>query len=66
MKKVLVINTGGTIGMQATQHGYAPAVGYLTHEPPKLLKPYGDDLPQIAILEYTPLMDSAYLLILAF
>ncbi len=59
MKKVLVINTGGTIGMQATAHGYAPAIGYLTQTLPLLLKPYAQDLPTITILEYSPLMDSA-------
>ena len=59
MKSVLIINTGGTIGMQASKQGFAPAAGYLSQELPKRLQTYADKLPQIEVLEYDPLMDSA-------
>ena len=31
-KRVLIIHTGGTIGMKKTENGYTPAPGYLSDE----------------------------------
>ncbi len=31
-KKILVIYTGGTIGMVATEHGYDVEIGYLSRK----------------------------------
>ena len=31
-KRVLIIHTGGTIGMKKTDNGYSPVPGYLSDE----------------------------------
>ena len=66
--KVLIIYTGGTIGMKRTPDGYAPAVSFLL----QLMKKYvhqSDETQQIRtkdkqyieyeILEYEQLIDSS-------
>ena len=58
-KKVLVIYTGGTIGMVPTDDGYAPEPGYfeeLLNEIPQLRY---DDMPYWKLLEFDPLLDSS-------
>ena len=71
-KRVLVIYTGGTIGMQRTGRGFAPAKGQLARtmlamphfqdpkQPPRTtpLSPYGHRI-QYDIIEDEPLMDSS-------
>lgn len=56
---VLILYTGGTIGMSPTREGYGLTSGYLPQTLPTLLAPYADQLPRITIQEYQPLMDSA-------
>jgi lysophospholipase len=70
--RVLVIYTGGTIGMQSSPRGYVPAPGYLAqrlasmplfHDPsrPPLTTPLSryDRRVRYDILEYDPLLDSS-------
>lgn len=59
-KRVLLLYTGGTMGMQPSTDGsLAPQAGYLTqriHEMPEMHQP---DMPQYEIKEYDPLIDSS-------
>ena len=58
-KKVLIIHTGGTIGMKKTERGYVPAPGFLAEE----LSAMGDtsraDFPAWDLIEMDPLLDSS-------
>ncbi len=56
-KRVCLIYTGGTVGMTATENGYAPKVGYLT----EMLK-NDKEFNRICdwdIIEFDPLLDSS-------
>ncbi|HUR83408.1 MAG TPA: asparaginase [Thermoanaerobaculia bacterium] len=58
-KRVYIIYTGGTIGMQRTPDGYAPAPGSLQEHlrgMPELRDPA---MPDVVIHEYDPLLDSS-------
>ena len=58
-KRVLIIHTGGTIGMKNTGKGYSPVVGYLSEELrhiPDLNRP---DFPAWDLYEMSPLLDSS-------
>ncbi|PVZ64365.1 asparaginase [Pelagibaculum spongiae] len=59
MNKVLVIYTGGTIGMQPTDRGYAPAGNMLELINQKIPAASLSDLPQFELLEYQTLIDSS-------
>lgn len=52
---VLVIYTGGTIGMQPTEKGFAPATGLETC----LRQGLGEEMNDVDWLEITPLIDSS-------
>lgn len=58
-KKVLIIYTGGTIGMKRTERGYAPVEGYfaktLTAEPDL----FAEGMPDFELFEMSPLLDSS-------
>lgn len=58
-KKILIIYTGGTIGMKRGNYGYVPKAGYLN----QLLKGLPDlkspELPGYDIVEFNPLYDSS-------
>ncbi len=58
-RKILLIYTGGTIGMNRSDNGYAPEAGFLQ----KLLRNipvlYDDSMPEWELLELTPLLDSS-------
>ena len=58
-KKVLILYTGGTIGMQATKQGFAPAPGLLAHCLQKSLQLQHDLIPEFTIKEYASLIDSS-------
>ena len=56
-KRIYVAYVGGTIGMKATDSGYAPVPGHLTaqvRDRPELTRG-----PELTITEYEPLLDSA-------
>ena len=58
-KKVLIIYTGGTIGMKKTESGYTPAPGFLKEalaDIPDLTHP---DFPRWDLVEMLPLLDSS-------
>ena len=57
-KKVLIINTGGTIGMVRTENGYAPQKGALIRELKQIRDLSSPDIPEWEILEFDPLLDS--------
>ena len=56
---VLVLNTGGTIGMVKTAEGYAPVAGALAPYLQWIVENSGGELPPIESLELDPPIDSA-------
>ena len=58
-KRVYIVYTGGTIGMQPTADGYAPAPGYLAAQLRAMPELRDAAMPDYAIHEYDPLLDSA-------
>lgn len=57
-KKVLIINTGGTIGMVRTENGYAPKGGALVKELKQIRDLSSPDIPEWQLVEFDPLLDS--------
>jgi L-asparaginase len=60
-RRVYVINTGGTIGMKQVEGLYAPAPGYLSRQMVKIPALDAPEMPEVEIMECSPLMDSAYM-----
>lgn len=58
-KKILIINTGGTISSVKTNHGYEPLPGYVLQELAKIPALSHPTMPQYVIKEYHPLLDSS-------
>lgn len=58
-KSVFVLCTGGTISMQKTAQGYAPAAGYLQKAMAKMPELSNADMPSYVIHEYDKPIDSA-------
>ena len=58
-KNILILNTGGTISMVKTDHGYAPMQGYVQMALAKLPALSHPDMPFFTIKEYEPLLDSS-------
>ncbi|MDR3478030.1 MAG: asparaginase [Gammaproteobacteria bacterium] len=58
-KSVYVLSTGGTIGMQKTAEGYAPAPGYLAKAMAKIPELKNADMPRYDLFEYETPIDSA-------
>ncbi|OGT31578.1 MAG: L-asparaginase 1 [Gammaproteobacteria bacterium RIFCSPHIGHO2_12_FULL_35_23] len=58
-KKILILYTGGTIGMLVSKQGYRPAVGYLQQAMQQITMLQNEDMPNYEIHEYNPLIDSA-------
>ena len=50
-KKILIINTGGTISSVKSPHGFAPLLGHLSATLPKLMALQHPEMPQYDILE---------------
>ncbi|MDG1875398.1 MAG: asparaginase [Mariniblastus sp.] len=59
VKKVCVINTGGTLSMKASENGYRPSAGYLTEQMGAMDELAQAPMPQFEIVEYDPLIDSS-------
>ena len=57
--KILVVYTGGTIGMRRTERGYQPERGYLQALIAKLPHFADPTLPELHIEEFDPLLDSS-------
>ncbi|KTD19838.1 asparaginase [Legionella londiniensis] len=58
-KKILIINTGGTISSIKSDHGYQPAVGYVESALAKIPALSHEAMPDYVIKEYKPLLDSS-------
>ena len=58
MKQILVLNTGGTIGMQATSKGLTPETGFLEQYVRMNILPLYHDL-EITWFDFDPLIDSS-------
>ncbi len=58
-KRIYIAYTGGTIGMQPTSEGYAPAPGYLAEQLKALPELAHPDMPEYTLHEYQPLLDSS-------
>jgi len=60
-QNVLLIYTGGTIGMQASDKGYVPMSGFEDVIRSRLAHSHHSALPDFKMIELTPLIDSANL-----
>ncbi len=58
-KKVLIIYTGGTIGMKRTEHGYMPAPDFLGGELRAIPDLVREEFPKWELYEMSPLLDSS-------
>ena len=58
-KKVLIIYTGGTIGMKKTEKGYAPVSGFLENAISSIGDMKSPDAPLWNLYEMSPLLDSS-------
>ncbi len=59
MKKILIIYTGGTIGMVRTEKGYAPQDGYFRSELDAIPALNSPEMPGWELYEMSPLLDSS-------
>jgi L-asparaginase len=57
--RVFVAYTGGTIGMLATDEGYAPVPGAFPAAVRRLLGDFEDEIPAFEVEEFDPILDSA-------
>ena len=58
-KKVLIIYTGGTIGMKKTDNGYTPAAGFIREALAAIPDMSREDFPVWNLYEMSPLLDSS-------
>lgn len=58
-KKVLIINTGGTISSLMTASGYEPKQNYLSSALKKIPNLFYEQMPEFTVKEYNPLIDSS-------
>ncbi|MFC3908376.1 asparaginase [Legionella dresdenensis] len=58
-KRILIINTGGTISSIKTDHGYEPAKGYVQQALANIPALKHAEMPDYVIKEYDPLLDSS-------
>jgi len=59
MSRILIVNTGGTIGMVRTENGYAPRAGYLGTLLSGIAELRAPEMPAWDLLEMSPLLDSS-------
>ena len=59
MRNVLIIYTGGTIGMTRTENGYAPQSGQFRRAMEAIPDLYAEQMPRWDMLEMDPLLDSS-------
>ena len=58
-KRVYVAHTGGTIGMDRAKHGYCTKPGYLQQQLLQMQELRHPSMPDVALHEFTPLLDSS-------
>ena len=59
MKKICIINTGGTIGMNRGAKGYQPEKGFLARQLATLPELSRPELPNYELVEFDPVLDSS-------
>ena len=59
MKRILIIYTGGTIGMVRTPNGYAPRDGYFRSALEAIPPLNSEEMPDWELYEMSPLLDSS-------
>ena len=57
-KKILIIHTGGTIGMVRTANGFAPKAGAIIEELKQIRDLNSPYMPEWDLIEFDPLLDS--------
>ncbi|NTU71974.1 MAG: asparaginase [Coriobacteriia bacterium] len=57
--RIYVAYTGGTIGMTATEHGFAPEPGWLRGPIEALIEASRDEPPHVEFDEFDPIIDSS-------
>lgn len=58
-KRIYVAYTGGTIGMQKSEHGFIPVPGFLSETVRQMPEFYRSEMPEFDIHEYHPVIDSS-------
>lgn len=58
-KRILILNTGGTISSIKTEQGYEPVSGYVAKVLSQVPALQHADMPEYVIKEYQPLLDSS-------
>lgn len=58
-KRVYIIYTGGTLGMQKTERGFRPVPNWFEQQLRELDVLNAPDMPEFTFNEYTPLLDSS-------
>ncbi|WP_431021783.1 asparaginase [Erwinia rhapontici] len=58
-KSIYVAYTGGTIGMQRSEHGFIPVSGHLQRQLANMPEFHRPEMPDFTIHEYQPLIDSS-------
>ncbi|GGY48037.1 L-asparaginase 1 [Bacterioplanes sanyensis] len=58
-KRIAILYTGGTIGMQPSDNGLIPAAGYLTSRLQQEPRLQSGQVPAYDLVEYEPLLDSS-------
>ena len=58
-RRVLIIYTGGTIGMMRTENGYTPAPGFFADQLAGIPDMQSDEMPAWELHEISPLLDSS-------
>jgi L-asparaginase len=58
-KSIYIAYTGGTIGMQHSEHGYVPMEGFMTDCLARLPEFHREEMPNFTLHEYAPLIDSS-------
>ncbi len=58
-KHIYIAYTGGTIGMQKSDHGYVPVSGFMQDQLKRMPEFHRPEMPLFTIHEYSPLIDSS-------
>ena len=58
-KHIYIAYTGGTIGMQKSDHGYIPVSGFMQKQLASMPEFHRPEMPEFTIHEYSPLIDSS-------
>ena len=58
-KKILIINTGGTISSVQSKHGFVPQEGFVKNFLAELPELNHSEMPLFDLIEFKPLLDSS-------